>query len=54
MMPKFLKVKNSGALKPAHQLIKETETDDDEGNYRNLSLKLYETKTSNDAPSIIW
>lgn len=42
MMPKFLKVKNSGLLRPAHQLIKGAESDDDEINYRNLTLKLYE------------
>lgn len=42
MMPKFLKVKNSGILRPAHQLIKNSKSDDDEINYRNLTLKLYE------------
>lgn len=54
MIPKYLKVKNSGALKPAHQLIRETSADDDELNYRNLSLKLYETKLSDVAPSLFW
>lgn len=48
MMPKFLKVKNSGDLKPIHQLLKlgPDATDDDEQNFRNLSLKLYEEKVS--------
>lgn len=54
MLPKYLKVKNSGLLKPAHQLIRESETDDDEANFRNLSLKLYETKLSEVAPSLYW
>lgn len=54
MLPKFLKVKNSGMLKPAHQLIPDAETDDDEANFRNLSLKLYESKLSTDAPSLFW
>ncbi|XP_070500560.1 piezo-type mechanosensitive ion channel component isoform X4 [Chironomus tepperi] len=42
MMPKFLKVKNNGLLRPAHQLIKGADSDDDEINFRNLTLKLYE------------
>lgn len=42
MMPKFLKVKNNGLLRPAHQLIKGAESDDDDINFRNLTLKLYE------------
>lgn len=55
MLPKFLKVKNSGLLKPAHQLLSiKGLTDDDEANYRNLSLKLYETKLSESAPSQFW
>lgn len=52
MMPKFLKVKNSGLLRPAHQLIEkkddepDIEDDDDERNFRNLTLKLYQTGTN--------
>lgn len=42
MMPKFLKVKNNGLLRPAHQLIKGADSDDDDVNFRNLTLKLYE------------
>jgi hypothetical protein len=54
MMPKFMKVKNAGTLKPIHQLIKNIETDDDEANYRNLSLRLYESKLSDLSPSQFW
>lgn len=54
MMPKFLKVKNSGSMKPAHQLLRDAATDDEEANFRNLSLKLYETKLSDLAPSLFW
>lgn len=54
MMPKFLKVKNSGLLKPAHQLLKDAVNDDDELNYRNLSLKLYENKYTSEAPPLFW
>lgn len=48
MLPKFLKVKNNGDLKPIHQLLKlgPDATDDDEQNFRNLTLKLYEEKVS--------
>lgn len=54
MIPKFLKVKNSGAPKPAHQLLRDADTDDDNANYRNLSLKLYETKFAEAATSLVW
>lgn len=54
MLPKFLKVKNAGVLKTAHQLIKDAGDDDNEINYRNLSLKLYENKFSTDAPPLLW
>lgn len=60
MMPKFLKVKNSGVLKPIHQLLKGVEDDDDENNYRNLTLKLYEEGspvgggTSNNFANLWW
>jgi piezo-type mechanosensitive ion channel component 1/2 len=54
MMPKFMKVKNAGTLKPIHQLIRGIETDDDEANYRNLSLKIYESKLSITSPSLYW
>lgn len=54
MMPKFMKVKNAGTLKPIHQLIQGIETDDEEANYRNLSLKIYESKLSETAPSLFW
>ncbi|KAG5675805.1 hypothetical protein PVAND_005679 [Polypedilum vanderplanki] len=49
MMPKFLKVKNSGLLRPAHQLIitkstnePDLEDDDDKRNFRNLTLRIYQ------------
>lgn len=54
MMPKFLKVKNSGQLRPAHQLIRDADSDDDAVNYRNLSLQIYETSISNSTPSQFW
>lgn len=57
MMPKYLKVKNSGILKPAHQLLRDLKpeaTDDDDGNFRNLSMKLYEAKLSELSPSQYW
>lgn len=57
MMPKFLKVKNSGDLKPAHQLLfdKKSDTDDDSViNYRNLTMKLFESKLSEITNSLYW
>lgn len=60
MMPKFLKVKNSGSLQPIHQLIKGAEEDDSQINYRNLTLKLYEQSesqgvtTSNNFANLWW
>lgn len=42
MMPKYLKVKNNGLL-PPHQLLRGVPDDDNKANYRNLTLKLYET-----------
>jgi piezo-type mechanosensitive ion channel component 1/2 len=54
MMPKFLKVKNSGVLRPAHQLLNGTaEDDDDEENYRSLYLKIYEQKVAGSS-SLLW
>jgi len=54
MMPKYLKVKNAGTLRPAHQLLRKTETDDDASNFRNLSLKLYETRIGDTVPTQFW
>ena len=54
MLPKFIKVKNSGNLRPAHQLLKGSEDDDDQKNYRNLTLRLFETSTSNLTQSQLW
>lgn len=58
MLPKFLKVKNNGDLRPIHQLLKlgSEATDDDEQNFRNLTLKLYEEKVSSgtDPFSNLW
>jgi piezo-type mechanosensitive ion channel component 1/2 len=54
MMPKFLKVKNNGDLKPAHQLLRETETDDDDLNYRNLTLRMFESQIGNSSSSLMW
>lgn len=54
MMPKFIKVKNSGMLRPAHQLLKDSESDDDKSNYRNLTLRLYEISLSNMSASQLW
>lgn len=54
MLPKYLKVKNNGDMKPAHQLIKETETDDDDANWRNLSLRMYDMRLPDGQPSLVW
>ncbi|CAO1304226.1 unnamed protein product [Diamesa serratosioi] len=54
MMPKFIKVKNSGMLRPAHQLLKNLESDDDKANYRNLTLRLFETSISNLTTTQLW
>ncbi|CAO1375472.1 unnamed protein product [Diamesa hyperborea] len=54
MMPKFIKVKNSGMLRPAHQLLKDSESDDDKSNYRNLTMRLYEISLSNISASQLW
>ncbi|XP_053676328.1 piezo-type mechanosensitive ion channel component [Anopheles nili] len=39
MMPKFLRVQNSGSIRPVHQLVKTANEDDADENYRNLRLK---------------
>ncbi|XP_065092019.1 piezo-type mechanosensitive ion channel component isoform X12 [Ochlerotatus camptorhynchus] len=54
MMPKFLKVKNSGNVRPIHQLIKQANTDDSEENYRNITLRLFQTHTNNTIPLFWW
>ncbi|XP_058821886.1 piezo-type mechanosensitive ion channel component-like isoform X2 [Topomyia yanbarensis] len=54
MMPKFLKVKNSGALRPIHQLIPAADTDDSEKNYRNITLRLFQTQTNSSNPLFWW
>lgn len=54
MLPKFLKVKNNGDMKPAHQLIKEADLDEDDANWRNLSLRMYETRQQTNSPPIVW
>ncbi|XP_062548757.1 piezo-type mechanosensitive ion channel component isoform X4 [Armigeres subalbatus] len=54
MMPKFLKVKNSGNIRPIHQLIKAAYTDDSEENYRNLTLRLFQTHSNNSIPLFWW
>ncbi|XP_035777469.1 piezo-type mechanosensitive ion channel component-like isoform X4 [Anopheles albimanus] len=41
LMPKFLRVQNSGTVRPIHQLIKNVNSDTDIGNYRNLKLRLF-------------
>lgn len=45
MLPKFVKVKTSD-MKPIHQLTKYADRDDDELNYRNLSIRLYTTNAT--------
>ncbi|XP_055550145.1 piezo-type mechanosensitive ion channel component isoform X2 [Wyeomyia smithii] len=54
MMPKFLKVKNSGTVRPIHQLIPAADTDDSERNYRNISLRLFQTHMNNTIPLFWW
>ncbi|XP_055598919.1 piezo-type mechanosensitive ion channel component-like isoform X5 [Uranotaenia lowii] len=54
MMPKFLKVKNSGNVKPIHQLIPTADTDESERNYRNLTLRLFQTHSNNTIPLFWW
>ncbi|XP_055643566.1 piezo-type mechanosensitive ion channel component isoform X1 [Toxorhynchites rutilus septentrionalis] len=54
MMPKFLKVKSSGTLKPIHQLIQAADTDESERNYRNITLRLFQTHTNNTIPLFWW
>ncbi|XP_061515011.1 piezo-type mechanosensitive ion channel component isoform X17 [Anopheles gambiae] len=48
IMPKFLRVQNSGSIRPVHQLVKTADGDEDEENYRNMQLRqLYMDETSN-------
>ncbi|XP_058452791.1 piezo-type mechanosensitive ion channel component isoform X2 [Malaya genurostris] len=54
LMPKFLKVKNSGAVKPIHQLIPAADTDDSEKNYRNITLRLFQTEPNSSNPLFWW
>ncbi|XP_053696010.1 piezo-type mechanosensitive ion channel component isoform X3 [Sabethes cyaneus] len=54
LMPKFLKVKNSGTVKPIHQLIPAADTDESERNYRNITLRLFQTHMNNTIPLFWW
>uniref|UniRef100_A0A182PCF5 Piezo-type mechanosensitive ion channel component n=1 Tax=Anopheles epiroticus TaxID=199890 RepID=A0A182PCF5_9DIPT len=39
IMPKFLRVQNSGSIRPVHQLVKTADGDDADENYRNMQLR---------------
>ncbi|XP_049533758.1 piezo-type mechanosensitive ion channel component isoform X3 [Anopheles darlingi] len=47
LMPKFLRVQNSGTVRPIHQLIKNVDSDTDDGNYRNLKIRLLRSSDTN-------
>ncbi|XP_050088800.1 piezo-type mechanosensitive ion channel component [Anopheles aquasalis] len=53
LMPKFLRVQNSGTVRPIHQLIKNVDSDTDLGNYRNLKLRLFRS-SDNSAMMFQW
>ncbi|KAL9707746.1 hypothetical protein quinque_011264 [Culex quinquefasciatus] len=54
LMPKFLKVKNSGNVKPIHQLMDKVDSDDSFRNYRNITLRLFQTHQNNSVPLFWW
>uniref|UniRef100_A0A8D8C813 Piezo-type mechanosensitive ion channel component n=1 Tax=Culex pipiens TaxID=7175 RepID=A0A8D8C813_CULPI len=54
LMPKFLKVKNSGNVKPIHQLVDKVDSDDSFRNYRNITLRLFQTHQNNSVPLFWW
>ncbi|XP_052864339.1 piezo-type mechanosensitive ion channel component [Anopheles cruzii] len=54
LMPKFLRVQNSGSVKPIHQLIKNVNSDSDDANYRHLKLRLLQTQVENTIPMQWW
>uniref|UniRef100_A0A182VUH8 Piezo-type mechanosensitive ion channel component n=1 Tax=Anopheles minimus TaxID=112268 RepID=A0A182VUH8_9DIPT len=39
IMPKFLRVQNSGSIRPVHQLVKTADNDEAEENYRNMQIR---------------
>ncbi|XP_049282305.1 piezo-type mechanosensitive ion channel component isoform X1 [Anopheles funestus] len=48
IMPKFLRVQNSGAIRPVHQLVKSANNDEADENYRNMQIRqLYMDEKSN-------
>uniref|UniRef100_A0A182QXP0 Piezo-type mechanosensitive ion channel component n=1 Tax=Anopheles farauti TaxID=69004 RepID=A0A182QXP0_9DIPT len=48
IMPKFLRVQNSGSIRPVHQLVKTADGDEADENYRNVQLRqLFIDETSN-------
>ncbi|XP_035907443.1 piezo-type mechanosensitive ion channel component isoform X16 [Anopheles stephensi] len=48
IMPKFLRVQNSGSIRPVHQLVKTADGDEADENYRNMQLRqLYMDDKSN-------
>ncbi|XP_053665135.1 piezo-type mechanosensitive ion channel component [Anopheles marshallii] len=48
IMPKFLRVQNSGSIRPVHQLVKTADNDEADENYRNMQLRqLYMDEKSN-------
>uniref|UniRef100_A0A182NU57 Piezo-type mechanosensitive ion channel component n=1 Tax=Anopheles dirus TaxID=7168 RepID=A0A182NU57_9DIPT len=48
IMPKFLRVQNSGSIRPVHQLVKTADGDEADENFRNMQLRqLYMDTTSN-------
>uniref|UniRef100_A0A182LTJ0 Piezo-type mechanosensitive ion channel component n=1 Tax=Anopheles culicifacies TaxID=139723 RepID=A0A182LTJ0_9DIPT len=38
IMPKFLRVQNSGSIRPVHQLVKTADNDEADENYRNMQI----------------
>ncbi|XP_058124617.1 piezo-type mechanosensitive ion channel component isoform X2 [Anopheles coustani] len=46
LMPKFLRVQNSGSVRPIHQLMKNANTDSDLENLRNLRLRRFQNENS--------
>lgn len=54
LLPKFLKVKNNGDLKPIPQLMDAGDVSDDDASFRNVLVKFHQSKSADGVENIWW